>query len=760
MSLKRCIGACLLLLAGLPLFSMEGGTLKGATGLRDAVVEWRYKAGDEISYASADYDDTAWEAVSLPFVFPLENGSCWLRADIEGPAGDTDAPLYLLLGRLEAAAEIFLNGRRVGLRGAFAPDYSIPANESGSFMLPQGLWVSGGRNVLALRIAAPASLVEVSGIELGDAAAAVYEKRVISFFNFHLYTVLAALCAFIGVYFLALWAGRSKETPNLWYALSSWAIAFYFMEMGSTFPLLGYSLNRALAKACLTVSMAGLVAFFIDYFRLKLPRVLIALLAAIPAAALIAYVLSRGDTVLVDRVFSWNLLFVQAAIVFIVIVTVRAVVRGNREAVPLLVGVVIGVGFGTHDVVYSAMGLKPFAWLQGIGFFSMNLSLFVTLTLRSKRLYTELERYSKDIEEKTQQLSTYLSRIEETANSVSAISAEIDTGAGAAASSTAKLAAEAERIGANAEKQAKAATDSEEAVKSLGDSLGLVRAGVDTQAAGVEESADSVAIVADAVAEVSENVDSTADFVRGLDGTAEKGRQASRVLNEAIVKIKDTAGEVSSIVDAVEDFAERTNLLSMNAAIEAAHAGAAGRGFAVIAGEIKSLAAASAERTERIRDSISDINRRIENSVEANLGVAGALDSVADGAKIALNSIVAVGSSLNNQRSATDRLRVSLQSLASSAASIRGEAERQEADGQRIRSRMMELVSISKELHSSIDGIAQENAAIAQTMKRLAEVSREGRESVSGLRMLLESRQRAGRGDSAVRISGTGARGV
>jgi methyl-accepting chemotaxis protein len=107
----------------------------------------------------------------------------------------------------------------------------------------------------------------------------------------------------------------------------------------------------------------------------------------------------------------------------------------------------------------------------GLGFFSMNISLFVTLTLRSSRLYKELAAYAKDIEEKTRQLSTYISRIEKTADSVSAITAEIDTDAGIAASAAVKLASEAERFGANADRQARAAADSEEAVKRLGESL-------------------------------------------------------------------------------------------------------------------------------------------------------------------------------------------------------------------------------------------------------------------------------------------------
>lgn len=369
-----------------------------------------------------------------------------------------------------------------------------------------------------------------------------------------------------------------------------------------------------------SVSLAALVAFFIDYFKLKRPKLLVGVLIALPVASLAAYLISRNDVVAMNKVFNLNLLFVQASILFVAFVSVRAVARGDRGAIPILVGVVLGVGFGTHDVIYAVMDKKPFAWLQGFGFFSMNISLFITLTQRSARLYKELREYSKDIEDKTRQLSTYLERIEKTADSVSAITAEIDADAGTAAAS-------------------------------------------------------------------ADSVESTADFARGLDGTAEQGRRASRNLDEAISMIKEAAGE------------------------------------------IKNLAVASAERTVRIRESVSDIVRRIENGVQAN-------------AEVALKSILSVSDSLSAQRAATDKLRTALESLSASASSIRSEAERQDEDGRRIGSRMAELVALSNELRESIAGIARENAAIADTTKRLATVSRDGKDAVSGLRLLLESRRK------------------
>lgn len=102
---------------------------------------------------------------------------------------------------------------------------------------------------------------------------------------------------------------------------------------------------------------------------------------------------------------------------------------------------------------------------------------------------------------------------------------------------------------------------------------------------------------------------------------------ASRHTGDIIIKLNDSVQLISSVSGEIGEIASQTNLLALNAAIEAARAGEAGRGFAIVADEVRELAEHTAQSTRRIADVIADIQKQVTIAMGATSGVQAEVDA-------------------------------------------------------------------------------------------------------------------------------------
>ncbi len=147
----------------------------------------------------------------------------------------------------------------------------------------------------------------------------------------------------------------------------------------------------------------------------------------------------------------------------------------------------------------------------------------------------------------------------------------------------------------------------------------------------IEQAATAVNEMTAAVDEVARNAVATSEASRESDTTAQHGRQqvirtveSIDLLAEDVTttanQVEQLAGQVrdiSKVLDVIRSIAEQTNLLALNAAIEAARAGEAGRGFAVVADEVRALAHRTQQSTQEIEQMIGDVHQGTDKAVQA-----------------------------------------------------------------------------------------------------------------------------------------------
>jgi methyl-accepting chemotaxis protein len=161
---------------------------------------------------------------------------------------------------------------------------------------------------------------------------------------------------------------------------------------------------------------------------------------------------------------------------------------------------------------------------------------------------------------------------------------------------------------------------------------GLARDGT-TQAdaaAGAAQSASAeVQAVASAAEQLAASVAHVATRVAEAAARAQEATAASRATDEAVTALSGGARHIGDVVSLIADVAGQTNLLALNATIEAARAGEHGAGFAVVAGEVKQLAAQTARATAEIGQQITAMQQATERAVEAIRSIGHSIEQVA-----------------------------------------------------------------------------------------------------------------------------------
>jgi len=164
-----------------------------------------------------------------------------------------------------------------------------------------------------------------------------------------------------------------------------------------------------------------------------------------------------------------------------------------------------------------------------------------------------------------------------------------------------------------------------------------IASGAQKQAAGMEETSASLEQITATVRQSADNAKQASELATTSRESAEQGQEVVASAIAAMVEIDTASAKIAEIISTINEIAFQTNLLAVNAAVEAARAGAEGRGFAVVATEVRSLALRSSEAAKEIKKLIQDSLQKVQKGTElvnrsgATLqGIVGSVKRVTD----------------------------------------------------------------------------------------------------------------------------------
>ncbi len=256
---------------------------------------------------------------------------------------------------------------------------------------------------------------------------------------------------------------------------------------------------------------------------------------------------------------------------------------------------------------------------------------------------------------------------------------------------------------------------------------------IQSQSASVEESAAAVRQMVGNINDVTKILEETSQASNKLNESYEVGYQR---VEDAVNYSNKILGESQALLEAtnvIQEIASQTNLLAMNAAIEAAHAGESGKGFAVVAEEIRKLAEQSDEQSKRIAISLEGIQQIIQGVGESTKLVQNQFDVMTALTKTVSRQEVLVHSAMMQQSAGSSQILEAMQQIDSATAEVKSGALEMRDGGELIVKQMQALESENLKINSAMQEMEKSSGKISDIVEVVNESSQKSKMAISEL---------------------------
>ena len=253
------------------------------------------------------------------------------------------------------------------------------------------------------------------------------------------------------------------------------------------------------------------------------------------------------------------------------------------------------------------------------------------------------------------------------------------------------------------------------------------------QAAMITESSTSFDKMSHSINTVGENVVETREAIRNLSAATNDGRETLAKANEVSQRISDASGDLIEAGAVIENIASQTNLLAMNAAIEAAHAGEAGKGFAVVASEIRKLAEESSAQGKKISITLKNLSAEIKALADSASGAVEKFNIISGYSKGLSGSIEGVVQAMDEQEENGKIIWGIINDVTGVTNEVKSGSGEMLADGEKVVSATKRLDDLTRILRENIENIASQTELINEAAQESLEIAVKNKQSIDGL---------------------------
>ena len=281
--------------------------------------------------------------------------------------------------------------------------------------------------------------------------------------------------------------------------------------------------------------------------------------------------------------------------------------------------------------------------------------------------------------------------------------------------------------------QAASVTETAGTVREIITTVNKLNGSIETQSESVARSSAAIEEMVANIASITNSLEKSDNMVKALASATSEGKATLLTSNTVTQKIADESGGLIEASSVIQNIASQTNLLAMNAAIEAAHAGEAGKGFAVVADEIRKLAEESSAQGKTITDTLKKLSDDIKGLSDSSKIVEEKFNAIFQLSENVRGMSAELTAAMREQENGSREVLAAIKNISSVTVEVKSGSEEMLVGGKGVADEMRKLDQLTAVIKDSMNEMAAGVQQINRAVQEVNSLARKNKDSIEGL---------------------------